>query len=113
MGVFDDLLAGVYSATVTEAEVLVREVRVRIGVLSQPVRIRIYYDGKRMEPYSFEMTEFVKTADGGHPRDTSRLAASEAEALRRAVRMLTEDYEAAVRGGELPDDSWLVQGDLS
>lgn len=110
MNPFDDLLNSVYSATVTEAAVLVREVRVRIGVLPRPVTILIYYDAKRSDPYVFEISDLMKTAGGG-PRDAPRSAASETEALRRAVRTLTEGYEDAVRRGELPDDSWLVHGD--
>ena len=39
----DDLLNAL-SPTITAAAVLVREVRVRVGVLPKPVRIRIYYD---------------------------------------------------------------------
>ena len=110
MNPFDDLLSGVYSATVTEAAVLVREVRVRIGVLSRPVTIRVYYDGRRSDSFIAETTEFMKTAGSdARKRDGGCSATSEIEALRRAVRMLTEDYEEAVRRGELPDDSWLVR----
>jgi hypothetical protein len=41
MGSLDDLLGGIYSPTVTQAAVLVREVRLRVGVLSRPVTIQI------------------------------------------------------------------------
>ena len=41
MARFHDLLSGVHSATITDVAVLVREVRVRIGVLSRYVTIRI------------------------------------------------------------------------
>ncbi len=111
MALFDDLLSGIYSTTVTDIAVLVREVRVRIGVLSDAVTIRIYYDPRRVEPYTFETSAFVKTQADRGPRDIPRAAPSEGEALRRAVRMLTEDYEDAVRRGDLPEDGWLVQGD--
>lgn len=107
---FDDLLNGVHSATISDVSVLVREVRVRVGVLSKFVTIRIYHDERGAEPYHFELSAHMKTA-AGDVRNAPRDAPSENEALRRAVRMLTRDYDAAVRGGELPDDSWLVQGE--
>jgi len=108
----DELLSGIYSPTITEASVLVREVRIRVGVLSKAVTIRILYDGKEGEPYRFELSALMKTTSERRARDSTRRAVSEAEALRRAVRMLTQDYEDAVRAGQLPDDSWLVDGDL-
>ncbi len=108
---FDELLNGIHSATVTEVSVLVREVRVRIGVLAKAVTIRIYYDSKSDERYRFELSAFMKTGRESGARDARRTAASEGEALRRAVRMLTQDYEDAVRQGHLPDDGWLVDGD--
>jgi hypothetical protein len=108
MAFFDDLLSGVYSASVAEVTVLVREVRVRIGVLPRPVTVRIYYDARRAEPYEFETDAVMKTADDRGAQDCARFAPSEGEALRRAVRMLTEAYDEAVRRGELPEDSWLV-----
>lgn len=107
----DDLLSSAHSATVAEVSILVREVRVRVGVLSKAVTIRIYYDGKGEEPYRFELSALMKTAGGRDARDAPRCAPSESEALRRAVRILTQDYDNAVRQGELPDDSWLVDGD--
>lgn len=112
MRAFDDLLSGVYSTTVTDAAVLIREVRVRIGVLTRPVTVRIYYHGRRAEPFSFEVSELLRTMHTPHPLDVTRFAPNEAEALRRAVRMLTAGYEDAVRRGEIPDDSWLVAGDV-
>jgi hypothetical protein len=108
---FDDLLSAVHSTTVTEVSVLVREVRVRVGVLSKAVSIRIYFDSKSDEPYRFELSALMKPARGQDAREAPRRAASEAEALRKAVRMLTQDYEDAVRQGQMPDDSWLVEGD--
>jgi hypothetical protein len=107
----DDLLSALHSATITGISVLVREVRVRVGVLSKPVRIRVYYDDHREEPYHFELSALMQPGAGRSARETSRRAPTEAEALRRAVRMLTQDYEDAVRRGELPDDGWLVEGD--
>lgn len=107
----DDLLSSAHSATVAEVAILVREARVRVGVLSKTVTIRIYYDGKREEPYRFELSALMKTAGERDVRDAPRRAVSESEALRRALRMLTQDYEDAVRQGELPDDDWLVDGD--
>ena len=112
MGPFDDLLSGVYSSTVTEASVLVREVRVKIGVLPTAVAIRIYYDGRRAEPYLFETSKRMKPSAVSERDRGACAAASEQEALRRAVRMLTEDYEEAVRRGQLPDESWLVASDF-
>ena len=108
---FDDLLNGL-SPTITEAAVLVREVQVRIGVLPKPVTIRIYYDRRSKEPYRFELSARMNAdvaRDCGE--EAPCRAASEAEALRRAVRMLTQDYEAAVRQGQMPDDTWLVNSD--
>lgn len=107
---FDDLLAGIHSATITEAWVLVREVHVKVGVLSKPVRIRVYYS-KNEQPYRFELSARMKTAGQQEVREGSRTASSESEALRQAVRLLTQDYEEAVRQGRMPDDSWLVDGD--
>lgn len=107
----DELLSGIHSTTVTEVSVLVREVRVRIGVLAKEVTIRIYYDSRSAEPYRFTVSALMKTIDGRSARECPRTAASEGEALRRAVRMLTQDYEDAVRQGHMPDDDWLVDGD--
>ena len=106
---FDELLNGVHSATVTEVSVLVREVRVRVGVLSSPVTIRIYYDPKSSEPFTFEISAVINTGSEGTPQDAPHGAPSENEALRRALRTLTQDYEDAVRRGEIPDDRWLVE----
>ena len=103
----DDLLSGIHSPTITQCSVLVREVRVRVGVLRRNVTIRIYYNGKASEPFTFELSALMRTREGDL-RDDDRSAASENEALRRAIRLLTQDYEAAVRRGEMPDDKWLV-----
>jgi hypothetical protein len=111
MGAFDELLSGIYSTTITHVAVMVREVRLRVGVLSRPVTIRIYFDPKRDESYFCEISEFVRPAGEPDARAHCRSGPTEAEALRRAIRMLTEDYEKAVRSGELPEDSWLVPGD--
>lgn len=110
METFEELLSGVLSATVTDVSVLVHEVRVRVGVLSTPVTIRIYRDTKGTEPYSFELSSHIRTGQSA-ARDVSRRAASGNEALRNAVRLLTRDYEEAVRAGEMPDEHWLVQGE--
>ena len=107
---FDDLLNGIYSPTVSAVSVLVREVSVRIGVLGKPVTIRIYYDGKSDQPYRFGLSARMKTVCDRAAREAPRSAASEEEALRRAVRLLTQDYEDAVRQGHLPDDNWLIDG---
>lgn len=104
----DDVLSGIHSATVTDVAVLVREVRVRIGVLSKHVTIRIYQDERPSEPFTFEISALMRTMREGEPRDDRRRATTENEALRRAIRMLTQDYEDAVRRGEMPDDRWLV-----
>ena len=111
MSSLDDLLGGIYSTTVSQASVLVREVRLRVGVLSRPVTIRVYFDPKKEEPYFCELSELVRPASDREARDEHRAGLTEAEALRSAVRMLTDAYEHAVRGGELPEDSWLVPGD--
>ena len=106
----DDLLSAL-SPTITAAAVLVREVRVRVGVLPKPVMIRIYYDRGNSEPYHFELSARMNPALTRDAADEARGAASESEALRRAVRLLTQNYEEAVRQGQMPDDSWLVDGD--
>lgn len=103
-----NLLDGIHSATIADVAVLVREVRVRIGVLTRSVTIRIYQDATKSDPYFFELSAVVRTPDGEAP-DRTHNAPSENEALRRAVRILTQDYEAAVRGGEIPDDAWLIE----
>ena len=103
----DDLLAAARSGSITDVEVLVRELRVRVGVLSKPVTIRIY---QSPQCFTFETSSFMKP--GGHQAacdDEARPADSEAEALRRAVRTLTQGYEEAVRRGEMPDEAWLVE----
>ena len=105
---YDDLLTDLRTATVTDPAVLVREVRMRVGVLTNFVTIKIYYHAKGVEQYRFETSATLQTDPDREPRDVQRCASTEAEALRRAVRMLTEDYEIAVRNGELPDDAWLV-----
>lgn len=104
----EELLTGVYSTTITEIAVLVREVRVRVGVLTNYVTVRIYYDGRSAEPYRFELSAVMKTAREPGARASEQNARSEAEALRQAVRLLTQAYEDAVRHGEMPDESWLV-----
>jgi hypothetical protein len=106
---FEELLNGVHSATVTEIAVLVREVRVRVGVLSSPVTIRIYHQAKSSEPFTFEISAVMQTGSKGKPQDSPCGAPTEIEALRRAVVALTQDYEDAVRRGEIPDDRWLVE----
>lgn len=111
MARLDDLLNGL-SPTITEAAVLVREVRVRIGVLPKPVTIRIYYDHRSSEPYQFVLSARMNPALARDARDEAPCgAASESEALRRAVRLLTQDYEEAVRQGQMPHDDWLIDGD--
>ena len=104
----DELLNGVYSPTIAEVSVLVREVRIRVGVLSNYVTVRIYYDGRNTEPYQFELSAVMKTARDRRSRQSEQKARTEGDALRQAVRLLTQDYEEAVRHGEMPDDSWLV-----
>ena len=108
MNEIDELLSGVYSSTIAEVAVLVREARVRVGVLSNFVTVRIYYDGRSAEPYRFELSAVMKTAGGARDRDAPQRALTEADALRHAVRKLTQDYEDAVRNGQMPDDTWLV-----
>jgi hypothetical protein len=108
MTVPDNLLDGIRSATIAEVAVLVREVRVRVGVLTRFVIIRIYHDATKADPYFFELSAVVRTPDG-EVADRTRSASTENEALRRAVRILTQDYEAAVRAGEMPDDAWLIE----
>jgi hypothetical protein len=104
----DELLSGVYSSTIAEVAVLVREARVRVGVLSNFVTVRIFYDGRSAEPFHFELSAVMKTASGGLGHAAGQRALTESDALRHAVRMLTQDYEDAVRSGEMPDDTWLV-----
>lgn len=108
MNRIEDPLSGIYSSTIAEVSVLVREVRVRVGVLSKSVTIRIYYDAKSSQPYRYELSARMKTSRAFGSRDSQGTAASEGDALRHAVRMLTQDYEDAVRQGVLPDDSWLI-----
>ena len=105
----EDLLNGVRSATISHLSILVRQVRVKVGVLSKPVTIRIYQDADEPELFTFELSAVMKTAANRDARDDDRSAGSENEALRRAVRMLTQDYEEAVRRGEMPDDRWLAE----
>lgn len=108
MSRFNDLLNGIHSATITDVAVLVREVRVRVGVLSEYVTIRIFDDGSDPVSFSFELSALVKTGtEEGSQADWGG-APTENEALRRAVRILTQDYDGAVRRGEIPDDQWLV-----
>lgn len=104
----NELLNGVYSSTIADVAVLVREVRVRIGVLPRSVTVRIYYDGRSTKPYSYELSAVMKTAAAREVRSVESNAATEGDALRLAVRLLTQDYEDAVRNGQMPDDSWLV-----
>lgn len=109
MARFNELLSGIQSATVTDVAVLVREVRVRIGVLSKYVTIRIYDEGGDPLSFSYEVSASIQTGSDQTSRIAGRGAPSENEALRRAVRMLTQNYDNAVRRGELPDDEWLVE----
>lgn len=109
---FDELLAGVYSPSVSDISVLVREVQVHIGLLAKVVTIRIFYDTKMdVHPYRFELSARMKCARDGSVIEAGRTAASENDALRRAIRMLTQHYDDAVREGHMPDESWLVDGD--
>ena len=109
MARFHDLLSGIHSTTVTDVAVLVREVRVRVGVLSKYVTIRIYDDGKDPVSFSFELSASMKTGTDQASRVDQGGAPTENEALRRAIRILTQDYDDAVRRGEMPDDRWLVE----
>ena len=104
----DDLISGVYSAAIAEISVLVREVRVLIGVLATPVIIRIFYDGRNVEPYRFELSAAMKTSPDADARRSTGRAMTEADALRQGIRLLTQDYDDAVRQGKMPDDRWLV-----
>lgn len=104
LNTFDELLTGVRSATITDVSVLVREVRVKVGVLSKYVSIHIYYDPTNVDPFTFTTSLVMRNAHDG-----DRSAHSENEALRRAIRFLTQGYEDAVRRGEMPDDAWLVE----
>lgn len=108
MEAFDDLLNGIHSATISDVSVLVRQVRLRVGVLSKYVTVRIYCGAERPPQYAFELSDVMRTATPGEAPETSHTAASENEALRLAVRMLTRNYDDAVRRGEMPDDAWLV-----
>lgn len=105
----DDILSSIRSATTSEIAVLVREVRVRIGVLSKSVTIRIFENDRSCDPFTFETSAVMKTSAAGEARVDHCGAPSESEALRRAIRSLTQDYEDAVRRGEMPDDRWLVE----
>lgn len=109
MTALDELLSGVRSSTITDVAVLVRQLRVKVGVLSKPVTIRIYQSAENAQAFTFELSSMMKPALDRHARDGERTAGSENEALRRAVRMLTQDYEDAVRRGEMPDEAWLVE----
>lgn len=107
MNDLDELLSGVYSATTSEIRILVRQLEVRIGILTRPVSITVWYDARSAEPYEFELSATMNALL--HAARPSRgTATSEAEAIRYAVRMLTQDYEDAVRQGKMPDDNWLV-----
>ena len=109
MSELEDLLNGVRSPTVTHVDVLVREVRVKVGVLSKRVTIRIYQSTEIADRFTFDTSAVMKTVFDRDPSNGDRSASSENEALRKAVRMLTHDYEDAVRRGEMPDDAWLVE----
>ncbi|HVG23974.1 MAG TPA: hypothetical protein VND45_07455 [Thermoanaerobaculia bacterium] len=104
----DELLSGAYSPSIAEISVLVREVHVRVGVLATPVIIRVLYDGKSSESYRFQLSAGMKTSPDGETRRTNGRARTEADALRQAIRLLTQDYDDAVRQGKMPHDSWLV-----
>lgn len=104
----DELMSSAHSPTIAEVSVLVREVRVRVGVLSNFVTVRIYYDGCSDDPYGFELSAVMKTSRDRRACPAGQRARTEADALRQAVRLLTQDYEDAVRQGEMPDDDWLV-----
>jgi hypothetical protein len=104
----DDLLSGLYSASIAEISVLVRQVSVRVGVLPAPVTIRIYYDCRHTEPYRFELSATMQTASRSDEECCDGRAMTESDALRQGIRLLTHDYDEAVREGKLPDDSWLV-----
>jgi len=108
MNHFDDLLNGVRSATISDVSILVRVVRVKVGVLSKYVTISIYQDPDNADHFTFATSSVMKTSIGRDASPGDFTANSENEALRRAVRMLTQDYEDAVRRGEMPDDAWLV-----
>lgn len=113
MPAFDEILSAVVSTTISEAAVLVREIRVQVGVLRTPVSIRVYCDPKEEPCYFFELSRYMNPEPAEPARKiTQRRAQTEVEALRLAARMLTEDYEAAIRTGKLPEDSWLVPGDV-
>lgn len=109
----DELLGAVYSTTVADAAVLVREVRVRVGVLPTRVTIRVFYDPRQREPYHFDLSAAMRPPGSQAAETADNTAPSESEALRRAVHTLSDAYEDAVRRGELPDEGWLVRGGVS
>ena len=111
MPTIDELLHGIYSPTVVDVSVLVREVEVRIGVLPKPVTVRIYYNDRTDEPFRFTFSAHMRDGRSGDVLNEQRTAVSEVDALRRAVRMLSHDYDNAVRQGHMPDDGWFVEGD--
>ena len=78
-------------------------------MLSKYVTIRIYDNGETLDPFTFEISALMRTRGDYSTRDDRRNSATENEALRRAIRILTQDYEEAIRRGEMPDDGWLVE----
>lgn len=105
MNEFDELLSGVYSATTLSIRVHVRQLRLRIGVLTQPVSIDVWYEGRSAEPFQFELAAEMNPAL--ERRRTTGSAITETDAIRQAVRLLTQNYEDAVRQGKMPDAAVL------
>jgi hypothetical protein len=87
---------------------LVSEYQFRLQGLSPLIKIRIY-KGIGAKGVEFEQSHYIHTPTQAGPYITSRpWGDDEAYALHEAVTGFTTYYNAAVREGHAPKDSWLI-----
>lgn len=92
---------------IANARKLISEYKFNLGELSTTITIRLY---KLINNHqvAFEQSHFIHTPTQVGPYITSRpYNDNESSALRQAITGFTQYYDAAVREGHQPNDSWL------
>ncbi|OAQ20033.1 hypothetical protein [Thermosulfurimonas dismutans] len=94
---------------INEAKVLVSEYKFSLDGISKTITIKIYKN-IRTGYYEFYQSHFIHTPLQAGPYITSRpWNDTEDLALNQAISGFTQFYNAAIKNGYKPDDSWLVE----
>ena len=81
----------------------------RVGLLTTPVRARVWLNPEYPEPYEFEVSHQIHTPSRGGPYGTSAPFASSVEdAVQRVTSGILSFYSGAIQDGHTPAESWLV-----